>query len=246
MNTNQPNPGQGIGAAAANTPSAERDAKAGRPHKPAYVPTYGEEVANTVSHAILALVMLFTLPYVAVRAYALDPQPLLAACAQSIFVISIFMMLLSSTLYHAMNPASGHKRVFHILDHIFIYVAIAGTYTPVALLVIGGWQGMLITVLQWTVVVFGIFYKSLCTRPVPAVSLTIYLVMGWTLVFFLPPFVRNATVPLVVLVAAGGVFYTLGAWVYARKGFRYHHLVWHLAIDLGVLAHFTGIVFFLR
>lgn len=107
----------------------------------------------------------------------------------SIFVISIFLMFLASTLYHSMNPASKHKAVFHILDHIFIYVAIAGSYTPIALSVIGGWQGIFITILQWAMVLFGIFYKSLSRNSIPAISLTIYLVMGWTIVFFLPLFV---------------------------------------------------------
>lgn len=66
-----------------------------------------------------------------------------------------------------MQPDSKHKAVFHILDHIFIYVAIAGSYTPVALSVIGGWQGVAITVVQWAMVLFGIFYKSLSRRSIP-------------------------------------------------------------------------------
>jgi len=152
-------------------------------------------------------------------------------------------MFLGSTLYHSMHPASRHKEVFHILDHIFIYVAIAGTYTPIALSVIGGWQGTFITVLQWAMVLFGIIYKSLARRSIPAISLTIYLVMGWTIVFFMPLFVRHASMPLLVLIAAGGVLYTAGAWVYARKGFRYHHMVWHLLINLAAICHFTAIVF---
>lgn len=214
--------------------------------KEIYVPTVGEEVANAVSHGVMSFLALAALPFAAVWAYVHDPDGVLAAASVSVFVISIFLMFLGSTLYHSMTPASRHKEVFHILDHIFIFVAIAGTYTPVALLVIGGWQGVLVTALQWAMVVFGIFYKSLATRSIPGVSLTIYLVMGWTLVFFLPLFLRHATVPLLVFIAAGGVFYTLGAWVYAARGFRYHHLVWHLAINLGMLSHFTGIVFFLR
>ena len=67
--------------------------------------------------------------------------------------------------------------------------------------------------------------------------------MGWTIVFFLPLFVRQASTALLVLIAAGGVLYTLGAWFYARQGFRYHHMVWHLLINLAVVAHFIGIVF---
>ncbi|HIV32221.1 MULTISPECIES: hemolysin III family protein [unclassified Alistipes] len=210
-----------------------------------YFPTLGEEVANTISHGVMSLLALCALPFAAVWAYLHDPQPVLACVSVSIFVISLFLMFLASTLYHSMNPASKHKAVFHILDHIFIYVAIAGSYTPIALSVIGGWQGVLIAVLQWAMVLFGIFYKSLSRRSLPAVSLTIYLVMGWTILFFLPLFLRNASTQLLWLIAAGGLFYTLGAWFYARKGFRYHHLVWHLLINLGAACHFAGIVFYL-
>ena len=210
-----------------------------------YFPTLGEEVANAISHGVMSLLALFALPFAAVWAYLHDPQPVLACVSVSIFVISLFLMFLASTLYHSMNPASKHKAVFHILDHIFIYVAIAGSYTPIALSVIGGWQGVLIAVLQWAMVLFGIFYKSLSRRSLPAVSLTIYLVMGWTILFFLPLFLRNASTQLLWLIAAGGLFYTLGAWFYARKGFRYHHLVWHLLINLGAACHFAGIVFYL-
>ena len=210
-----------------------------------YFPTLGEEVANTISHGVMSLLALCALPFAAVWAYLHDPQPVLACVSVSIFVISLFLMSLASTLYHSMNPASKHKAVFHILDHIFIYVAIAGSYTPIALSVIGGWQGVLIAVLQWAMVLFGIFYKSLSRRSLPAVSLTIYLVMGWTILFFLPLFLRNASTQLLWLIAAGGLFYTLGAWFYARKGFRYHHLVWHLLINLGAACHFAGIVFYL-
>ena len=210
-----------------------------------YIPTLGEEIANTLSHGVMACATLAALPFAAVWAYAHDTEPVLAAVSVSVFVISIFLMFLASTLYHSMNPQSRHKEVFHILDPIFIYVAIAGSYTPIALSVIGGWQGIVIAVVQWAMVLFGIFYKSLSRRSIPAVSLTIYLVMGWTIVFFLPLFIRHASTALLWLIALGGVLYTGGAWVYARKGFRYHHLVWHLLINLAVAAHFTGIVFFL-
>ena len=213
--------------------------------KEIYVPTVGEEVANAVSHGVMSLLTLLALPFAAVWAYVHELDGVLASASVSVFVISIFLMFLASTLYHSMDPLSKHKAVFHILDHIFIYVAIAGSYTPIALVVIGGWQGIFITVLQWAMVLFGIFYKSLSRKSIPAISLTIYLVMGWTIVFFLPLFVRRASVPLLVLIALGGLLYTLGAWFYAKKGFRYHHMVWHLLINLAVAAHFVGIVFYL-
>lgn len=210
-----------------------------------YVPTLGEEVANTITHGIMSLLALLSLPFAAVWAYTHDTQSVLASVSVSVFVISLFGMFMASTLYHSMNPASKHKAVFHILDHIFIYVAIAGSYTPIALSVIGGWQGIFITILQWVMVLFGIFYKSLSRKSIPAVSLTIYLVMGWTIVFFFPLFVRHASTPMLVLIAVGGFLYTLGAWFYARQGFRYHHMVWHLLINLAAICHFIGIVFYL-
>jgi hemolysin III len=210
-----------------------------------YVPTYGEEVANTVSHAVMLPLTLCLLPFAAVWTYLHDARPVLASVSVSVCVISIFLMLLASTLYHSMRPDSKHKAVFHKLDHIFIFVAIAGTYTPVALLVIGGWQGVFVTVLQWTAVLLGILYKTLARRSIPALSLTIYLVMGWTAIFFLPRLIRNASLPLLLLILLGGVLYTAGAIVYAKKGFRYHHLVWHLFIDLALLSHLAGIVFFI-
>lgn len=214
--------------------------------KKIYIPTFGEEVANSVSHGVMALAMLIALPFSAVWSYLHnDNNPTVAAAGVSVFVISLFLMFLASALYHSMQPTSRHKEIFHILDHIFIYFAIAGSYTPIALSVIGGWQGILIVVLQWTMVIFGIFYKSLSQHSIPAASLTIYLIMGWTVVFFFPLFMRNASLTLLALIAAGGILYTIGAWFYAKKGFRYHHLVWHLLINLAVICHFIAIVFFL-
>ena len=105
--------------------------------KAVYVPTVGEEIGNAVSHGVMSLLSLLALPFAAVWAYAHDPGGVLASVSVSVFVISIFLMFLASTLYHSMNPQSKHKEVFHILDHIFIYVAIAGSYTPIALSVIG-------------------------------------------------------------------------------------------------------------
>ena len=212
-----------------------------------YIPSFGEEIANTISHGVMSILTLLALPFAAIWSYThAAGNNIESAVGVSVFVISLFLMFLCSTLYHSMQPQSRHKEIFHILDHIFIYVAIAGSYTPIALTVIDGWQGILIVVLQWAMVLFGIFYKSLSKRSIPAVSLTIYLIMGWTVVFFFPLFLRNASTPLLVLIAAGGIFYTIGAWFYAKKGFKYHHLVWHLMINLAVCCHFAAIVFFLN
>ena len=98
--------------------------------------SFGEEIGNSVSHGEL-LYLHFLLPYAAVHSYIAHGT--LSSVSISIFVISIFMMFISSTIYHAMKNNTAHKYILRIIDHSMIYVAISGTYTPVLLTVVGGW-----------------------------------------------------------------------------------------------------------
>mgnify|MGYP000934664147 CR=1 FL=1 len=205
--------------------------------------TFGEELANAITHGAASLLVLFLIPFVTIIAY--ENGTLQDVVGISVFCISIFLMFLMSTIYHSMEHNTKHKSVMKILDHIFIYVAIAGTYTPIAISVIGGWQSIAILSVQWIMVIFGILYKSLVRHSMPKVSLVIYLVMGWTLIIFMPLFINRANPFLFWLILAGGVFYSVGAALYARKGFKYHHMVWHILVFLGALTHFIGICFFL-
>lgn len=206
--------------------------------------TFGEEVANAITHGIASLLVLFSMPWVSIIAYT-KGNSIYDVVGVTIFCVSIFLMFLMSTFYHIMEHETRHKRVMRIFDHIFIYVAIAGTYTPIAISVIGGWQAAVILSIQWIMVLFGILYKSISKNSMPKFSLTIYLVMGWTLIIFMPLFVKKANPILFWLILAGGVLYSTGAAIYARKGFKYHHMVWHLFVFLGALTHFIGICFFM-
>jgi len=205
--------------------------------------TFGEEVANTITHLVSAIAVLICMPIVSIIAYTYGT--ITDVVGVTIFSISIFFMFLASALYHLMPHDTPHKDVMHILDHIFIYVAIAGSYTPVALSVIGGWQAWLIIAIQWLMVLFGILYKSLSRKSMPKLSLTIYLIMGWTALFFLPLLIKNANPVLLGLIVAGGILYSIGAVFYAKKGFRYHHMVWHLFVTAATVCNFIGICFFL-
>jgi len=206
--------------------------------------TLGEEIGNAVSHGIMALIALGGIAPTAIHVYL--RQGVLATVGASVFMCSLFLMFLSSTLYHSMTGGTRQKQIMQILDHILIYVAIAGTYTPIALSVIGGWPGIAITGLQWAMVVFGIFYKSLAKHTIPRVSLTIYLVMGWSAVIVAPLFVRNASLGMLLLIIGGGVFYSLGAYFYAKKEKLYFHMIWHFFVSLGAVSHYIGILLFLR
>lgn len=205
--------------------------------------SFGEEIGNAVSHGVGAAIILILIPIVAIYSY--NQGGVIRAAGVSAFTISIFLMLLASTLYHSMAFDSKHKLIFRILDHIFIYVAIAGSYTPIALVVIQGWQGYLILIVQWFMVLIGILYKSISSKEIPKLSLTIYLIMGWTAILFIPSLLANASSLFLFLIVLGGVLYSIGAYFYTRKNQPYAHFIWHLFILAASVSHFIAIVFYL-
>ncbi|MFO3689557.1 hemolysin III family protein [Staphylococcus felis] len=205
--------------------------------------TFGEEVGNAVSHGVAALLMLFLLPYAAVYSYA--HSGVLLSISVSIFVISIFMMFISSTVYHSMQQASPHKYVMRIIDHSMIYVAIAGTYTPVSIVLVGGWLGWTIMVILWATTIWGILYKAIAANVNPKLSLFIYLMMGWVGVIYLPIIIHHGLWLFLLFIFLGGVAYTIGAWFYAQKDRPYFHMIWHIFILVASMFHFVGILYFM-
>lgn len=207
--------------------------------------SFGEEVGNAITHGVMAVICLFLLPAAAIKAY-LEGGALQAA-GTSIFIISIFMMFLVSCLYHSMKYETPQKTIFRILDHCFIYVAIAGSYTPIALCIIEGWQGLLILILQWAMVLAGVLYKSIARRSYPKISVTIYLIMGWIAVLFIPLLLRKASAIFLALIVLGGIFYSIGTLFYKKQyNKKYYHMIWHFFINAGAISHMIAIIFFLR
>lgn len=206
--------------------------------------SFGEEVGNSVSHGVAALLFIFMLPFTAIYMYA--DGGTLHAVGGSVFVISILLMFLTSTLYHSMAHNTQHKYIMRLLDHSLIYIAIAGTYTPVALSVIGGTWGIITLIVQWAAAVLGILYKVLSPKVNSKVSLIFYLLMGWMAVIFFPAIIVNTHWMFLLMLALGGVAYTVGAWFYAQKTRKYFHMIWHFFIIIGSILHYIGIVFFIQ
>ena len=208
-----------------------------------FPPYFKEELFNCITHGIMAFIMLLLIPACAVYAYVKGGP--IQSFGVSVFTICIFLMFLVSTLYHAMDHDSPHKQVFRILDHIFIYFAIAGSYTPVALCLIKGYQGIIILVIQWAMVIVGILYKSISIKSLPKLSLTIYLVMGWTAILFMPSIIQNSSAAFLWLIVIGGLMYSIGAYFYANKKIPYNHVIWHKFISIASILHFIAIVFYI-
>lgn len=204
--------------------------------------SFGEEVANSITHAVGAVAMLVLLPITAIYSY--HHYGMQAAVGMSIFDISLFLMFMSSTIYHSMQYDSPQKFVLRIIDHSMIYIAIAGFYTPVALSLVGGWLGYLIIVLQWGATIFGILYKIFAKKINDKFSLFLYLLMGWLVVFIIPSIISKTGVVFWSLMLAGGLAYTIGAIFYARKR-PYDHMIWHLFILLASILQYIAIVHFM-
>lgn len=125
-----------------------------------------------------------------------------------------------------------------------IYIAIAGSYTPVALSLVGGWLGYLIVGLQWGLTIFGILYKIFAKKINEKFSLFLYLFMGWLVVFILPAILQKTGMAFGILMLAGGLSYTIGALFYAKKK-PYFHMIWHLFILLASALQYIAIVYFM-
>lgn len=206
--------------------------------------SFGEEVGNSITHGVMSVIALCVLPAAAVHGYI--KGGVIEAIGVSVFVISIFLMFLVSCLYHSMEFESTQKYILRILDHCFIYVAIAGTYTPIALCVIQGWQGLLILIIQWLMVLVGVLYKAIARKSYPTISVTIYLVMGWIAVLFLPALIKKSNPIMLGLIILGGILYSVGTYFYKKQyEKKYHHMIWHICINLAAIAHAVAIIFFL-
>ncbi len=201
----------------------------------------GEEIANSVSHGVGLLGALIVTPILIVVASRHGGAT--GIVAASVFSATMIFMYLMSTLYHAL-PESRAKRVFNVLDHCAIYVLIAGTYTPFTLVVLGGGWGWSMFGVVWGLAIVGVVFKAVGRMRHPAISTTIYIVMGWLVVIAIKPLWHQLPLSGVILLGAGGIAYTLGVTFFAARGVRYSHLVWHLFVLIGTTCHFIAILYY--
>jgi hemolysin III len=166
----------------------------------------------------------------------------LAVTAYSIFAAALIAMFLMSTLYHAIQH-EGAKRVFRILDHSAIYFLIAGTYTPLCLLGLKGAWGWTLFGIEWALAIMGIVLYAVNFKPLKKAELGVYILMGWAIVFGWFPLFRAIPRVSIILLAAGGLSYTLGTLWYSKPQRRGSHVAWHVFVLAGALCHWWSIWF---
>lgn len=197
-----------------------------------------EEKANTWTHLIAFVATLFIAwPLLHLAYLSQITNNKLQIAGTALFLLGMFLMYGSSTLYHAVsNPE--HKRRLRVFDHISIYVMIAGSYSLICLSVIGGWIGWTLFIFLWACVIAGIIGKSIALGKYPRLSLLLYLMMGWVALLVIVPMWRNMPHEAFWYIITEGICYTLGSYFFRLdEEHAFYHAIWHVFIILGSAAH---------
>ncbi|MDX1442760.1 MAG: hemolysin III family protein [Gammaproteobacteria bacterium] len=200
------------------------------------------ELVNTVTHAAGFLLALGSVPVLitlaAVNGSAREVTTF------SIYSATLILMYLASTLYHAARPGRV-KDILQALDHMAIYLLIAGTYTPFLLVGLGDMTGWILFYTLWGLALVGIGVKVFFTNRFDLVSTLAYLLMGWAGLAAIGPLYEKLPGPAFALVIAGGLCYTLGAVFYVWERLPHNHGIWHLFCLAGSVTQFIAVFFLL-
>ncbi|MCO7246061.1 hemolysin III family protein [Halomonas sp. Mc5H-6] len=199
-----------------------------------------EERLNSISHglgAVLSLIGMVVLLVLASLAAHVDPWKIVSL---SLYGTTLILLYTASTLYHGI-PHRRWKQRFQLLDHCAIYLLIAGTYTPFLLVNMRGPTGWLLFAAVWSLALVGIACKLLWPQRLAVLRVLIYLLMGWMIVLASEEMAASLSSTGIVLLATGGVVYTLGVIFYAVNAIPFNHAIWHLFVIAGSACHYAAI-----
>lgn len=201
----------------------------------------GEEIAHSVTHgigAVLSAVGMGFLIWLSLR-YGNEWHLI----SSIVYGVSLLLLYSASTMYHALTHP-GAKRFFQLLDHSFIFVLIAGTYTPFALVSLHGPWGWSLFGVVWGLTVLGTIVHLTQLRRFHSVMVGLYLVMGWSIIAAFAPLREALPSTGLGLLVAGGLSYSLGVVFYAWKRIPFNHAIWHLFVLTGSVLHFFAVLFY--
>lgn len=200
-----------------------------------------EEVAHALTHGVGAIAAIVGLVFMLVWAVTYgDTYHVVSA---SIYGASLILLYTSSTFYHAF-PWPRIKAFFQKMDHAAIYVLIAGTYTPFALVSLRGVWGWSLLGVVWGIAIIGVVLELAIAERKKWLSLSLYLGLGWMALIVIKPMLDNVETGGLWLLLAGGLSYTFGVIFYVWKSLRFHHAIWHLFVLAGSVLHFLSVFYF--
>ena len=197
-----------------------------------------EEIANWITHAVALLLSITALVLMVV--YSARYGDAYHVVSSAVFGTTLILLYGASTLYHLV-PVSRLKKVFQKLDHAMIYLLIAGTYTPYTLVNLRGPWGWSIFGVVWGVALTGLLLELIMKKRLGWLSVSLYLCLGWLIVVAVKPLMVHLGGGGMVLLVAGGLFYSLGVIFYLWKRLPFQHAIWHIFVIAGSLCHFFSI-----
>lgn len=200
-----------------------------------------EEQLNAWTHGLGAALGIAALVLMIVYVDTTKPWTLFSVIVYGISIITLF---LASTLYHSVK-GEKRKHYFRIVDHVSIYLLIAGTYTPVLLIALTDSLGWTLFWIVWGIAALGFILKLFFTGRFEVLSTLLYLVMGWLIVFDFSYLSDKLGSNGILWLFAGGLFYTIGIVFYAIQRIPYNHVIWHLFVLAGAICHFFMIFLFI-
>ncbi|MBT2257987.1 PAQR family membrane homeostasis protein TrhA [Priestia megaterium] len=203
--------------------------------------TRGEEIANAITHGVGAVLSIVGLTLLIVLS-SLEGTPW-HVISFTIYGVTMLLLYVSSTLVHSF-PEGKVKDLFEIFDHSSIYLFIAGTYTPFLFIAVKGTTGWTLFGIVWGIALAGIVFKVFFVKKFLFISTILYVFMGWMIVFAWDSLTQNIAHQGIVLLVVGGVLYTIGAVFYVWRGFRFHHMIWHMFVLGGTVLHFLAIILY--
>ena len=208
------------------------------------IPKYslGEELFSSISHGIGSLLSMAALVLCVV--FSAIHGNVYAVVSSAIYGSTSIILYTMSTLYHSLK-VNNAKRVFRIIDHSSIYLLIAGTYTPYCLVVLPAALGWSIFGIEWFCAILGIILNSIDIKKYKKISMVLYLVMGWMIIFSFKSLINNMNISGIYLMFAGGILYTIGAIIYGLgKKYKYVHSVFHLFVLAASILFFFSILLY--
>jgi len=200
----------------------------------------GEEIANSISHGVGLLAAMAGAPLLILA--AVQKGTTLSVVSVSIFATTMVLLYLSSMIYHCLAENRA-KRIFLTFDHIAIFLLIAGTYTPFALLILKGTLGWTLFGVVWATAIVGTITKLIPALRHSKVSLGLYLGMGWVILPMIHPLYLRLPFNGLLWLTAGGIAYTLGVIFFVAKA-RYAHFIWHIFTMAGTTCHFFAVLWY--
>lgn len=195
----------------------------------------GEEISNSVSHGVGALLAVAGTVILIVKA-AMGGTAINVVSA-ALYGASLIILYVFSTLYHSITNFKA-KSVLRVFDHCSIYLLILGSYIPISLCLIGGAHGWVLFGINAAAAVVGIVLNSISLVRWKKFSMALYIIMGWSVVMSFKSIILNVDVKGIMLLVAGGVAYTAGIGFFADKKHKYAHFVWHIFVLAGSILQF--------